>query len=320
MKKYILPALFILSTLSCDDGDILVKNIDFESINIVKCPSKDVLYKIKDSEMLFLEIPSSDFPIDATNENTPKEIEVSATKRLVYRQYDATISADNICPNVPDATQNLKEEWITTSGTITIVTTANVVPNNDIDSPNATKIATYNHAITVKNGVWQKPDGNYAFTDYTFGNYTTTPTALPFNFDDQVDKSTCGDNRIFNFSGSEAFILDFADYATLFENVTTTSPRTALISATNKVTYSLYNGIVNDNYFCTNLTSPTLNQSWSAVAGVDGVSGIIEVETTSAGPNSFLHTIHLKKVVLKRGNSDFTLGDDYVYGSFITNN
>jgi hypothetical protein len=322
MKKYILPIMFILIFLSCDDGNLVVQTIDFTDLPITKCGEKDVLYKLKDSEILFLEMPLSNLPVDATPVNTPTNILISASNKIVYRLYDGTISSDNICPTVQAASPNLKEQWTTTSGTIAITTTANVVPNPAIDSPNATKIDKYNHSITLKNVVFAKPNGDQFYETYEFGTYQTDAVTLPFSFDDQIAKSSC-DNRIFNFSGSaaggtEALILDLADYGTLIQSSATTTPRTALISSTNKLTYSIYNGTVNDAYFCTNLTSPTVAQTWTALDGVIAVSGIIEVETTSFG-TGFQHTIHLKKIILKRGNSQFTLGDDYIYGSFITN-
>ena len=115
-------------------------------------------------------------------------------------------------------------------------------------------------------------------------------------------------------------ILDVADFATLFDNSVTTTPRTATIDSTNKLTYRLYSGQVDDAYFCatTTPTTPTLTQEWKAVDGVATVSGIIEVSTATFG-TGFQHTIRLKKVTFKKGNSTFYYGDDILYGSFITN-
>ena len=64
---------------------------------------------------------------------------------------------------------------------------------------------------------------------------------------------------------------------------------------------------------------PAVTQEWNAVAGVENVSGIIEVTTNTDGLGGvgFRHIVRLKKVTLKKGNSDFYLGDDYLLGSFI---
>jgi hypothetical protein len=166
---------------------------------------------------------------------------------------------------------------------------------------------------------FQTPHGTQVYETFVFGNYSTTVSSLAFGFDNQVDKSSC-DNRIFNFSGSESLVLDVLDFAILFQNAVTTTPRTALISSDNKLTYKLFNNTVNDAFFCASPppSTPLLSQEWDAVDGVSGVSGIIEVTTTTLG-TSFQHTIHLKKVTMKKGNSNFYMGDDYLFGNLITN-
>ena len=133
-----------------------------------------------------------------------------------------------------------------------------------------------------------------------------------------MDKSIC-DNRIFNFSGSESLVFDSGtNYTTLFPNEPAT--KTALIDGTNKLTYRLFNNAVNDAYFCATTTpsTPLLTQQWDAVEGVEATSGMIEVVTEVFG-TGYKHTIHFKKAIMKKGNSTFTLGDDYIFGSFITN-
>ena len=44
----------------------------------------------------------------------------------------------------------------------------------------------------------------------------------------------------------------------------------------------------------------------------------IEVTTVKNGTTAFKHTIALKNVTLKKGNSDFKLGDNYTYGELLT--
>ena len=143
---------------------------------------------------------------------------------------------------------------------------------------------------------------------------------MPLGFSENAQKSSC-DNRVFNISGSELLTLNTANYATLFENTVTTTPRTALINTSNTLSYKLYNGAVNDAFLCSTSHPdfPAVTQEWTAVAGVENVSGIIEVTTNTDGLGGvgFRHIVRLKKVTLKKGNSDFYLGDDYLLGSFI---
>ena len=317
MKRILGILSLLLFITACDDGDLTVDVIDFSEVAAQKCAAKDVIYKVKDGEMLFIEIPATTFTDDQTLEGTPIQLVINSTNKVTYRKYNGTVTANNICPTVPDATPNVTEQWNASAGIIQITATAVKTTNGNTG---ATQITGYNYYIVLKNVTFEKPTGPQIYETFVFGNYKTTLSALAFGFDDQVDKSSCG-NRIFNFSGSETLTLDVGtNYPTLFANVVTTTPRTALIDSTNKVTYKLFANAVNDLFFCTSPTpaTPALLQEWNAVAGIEATSGIIEVSTTTFG-TGFQHTIHLKKVTLKKGNSDFTLGDDYIFGSFVTN-
>jgi hypothetical protein len=317
MKRILSLFSLLLFITACDDGDLTVDAIDFSEVPAQKCSAKDVIYKVKDSEMLFLEIPGTTFTENETVAGTPIEVAISSSVKVTYRKYDNTVTANNICPTVPEATPNVTEQWNATAGIVQITATAIKTTNT---TTGATQITGYKYFINLKNITFDKPGPDQTYPNFTFGNYTTTLSPLAFGFDGQADKSSC-DNRIFNFSGSEAFILDVgANFPTLFANEVTTTPRTALIDPTNKLSYKLFTNTVNDAYFCASSTpaTPTLSQEWNAVAGVAATSGIIEVSTTTLG-TGFLHTIHLKNVTLKKGNSDFTLGNDYIFGSFVTN-
>ena len=305
MKR--LLALFLLGFVinACDDGDLEVENIDFTEVTATKCTSKDVVYKIKDSEMLLIEIPAETFANDQTPEGTPINVEISSSVKVKYRQYNGNISADNICPTIPDANPSLQEEWNAIAGTIQITTTAIKSTNQ---TTGATRITGYRHYIVFKNITFEKPNGVQTYETYVFGNYNTTATQLPLGFSENAQKSSC-DNRVFNISGSELLTLNTANYATLFENTVTTTPRTALINTSNTLSYKLYNGAVNDAFLCSTSPPdfPAVTQEWNAVAGVENVSGIIEVTTNTDGLGGvgFRHIVRLKKVTLKKGNSYF---------------
>ena len=319
MKRILGVLMLLLLITACDDGKLTVDVIDFSEVPALKCSAKDVIYKVKDAEMLFIEIPATTFTADQTPDSTPIEVPLSSTVKVVYRKYASAASLNNVCPTVPDATPNLVEEWNATSGTILITATAIKTTNA---TTGFTKITGYKYYIVFQNITFNKPGGvQQTYDTFVFGNYSTSTSPLAFGFNHVVDKSTCaGDNRIFDFSGGEVFTLDVANYATLFESVVTTTPRTALISADNKLSYRLYSNAITNDYFCASPTplTPTLTQEWDAVNGIAATSGIIEVTTTTFG-SGFQHTIRLKNVTLKKGNSDFTLGNDYLFGTLLTN-
>ena len=322
MKRILGLLAVVLFINACDDGDLTVDTIDFADVAVQKCSQKDILYKISDSKMMILAIPATTFENDETPDNEPIQVEIGGDVEVVYRQYNGAPSSNNICDIVTAATPNVIEEWNAVSGIINITSTAIKSVNS---TTGITQITGYKHYIVFEDIVFLKPDGTtqtYAGNSFVFGNYNADQSPLAFGFDDEAAKSTCsGDNRIFNFNSSEAFVLDLADFATLFQNEVTTTPRTAYISATNKVNYKLFSGTINNNYFCTTPvpTTPSLNQDWTANAGDSALgTGIIEVTTTNATPGFFQHTIRLKKVTMTKGNSDFYLGDDYLYGNIIT--
>lgn len=316
MKRILCILSLLLFITACDDGNLTVDVIDFSEVSAQKCSAKDVIYKVKDGEMLFIEIPASTFTTDETLDGAPIEVSINATNKVTYRTYYGEVSQLNICPTVPNATPNLKEEWNATAGTIQITSTA-VKSTNTTD--NSTRITGYTYNIVFKDITFQKPTGPQVYETFVFGNYATTVSALAFGFNEEVDKSACS-TKIYDFSGGEVFTLDVADYDALFASEPTTTPRIRYISTTNKLSYRLYSGTITDAYFCATTipTTPTLTQQWDALDGILDTSGIIEVSTTSLG-SDFLHTIRLKKVTLKKGNSEFSLGDDYLFGTLITN-
>jgi hypothetical protein len=316
MKRIIGFVALVLFLNACDDGELTVQTIDFTSVAAVKCNLNDIIYKLNGTEILALEVPASEnaFINEPTLPDTPRVVTLNATNRVVYRSYNGAVSSGNICATLPATSPNVIEEWTANSGRIEIITTAVLFTNT---TTNATTITKYNHYIVFKDITFIKPSGVQVYETFVFGNYQTDATSLPFGFDVNSVQKCSASNQIYNFSGSESLTLDIAP--TLYPNAVGT--QTAVVSAANKVTYKLFTSGLSPSYFCVTPSpaTPVLNQEWNAIDGVANVSGIIEVITTTESATSYRHFIHLKKVTFKKGNSTFTLGDDYLYGSFVTN-
>jgi hypothetical protein len=238
---------------------------------------------------------------------------------VIYRFYNGVVASDNICETIPPATPNVIDQWTATGGTIQIYTTAIKTTNT---TTNATKITGYNHNIVFKNITFSKGNGEQRYDSFTFGNFTSTIIPLPFNFNSPIEKCVSNiPNLIYTFNGSEALTLDI-DPALLANEVTPlNSPRIGLLnSLTNKLTYRMYSGLLNNDYFCNAVTptTPIVDQEWNAVSGVTNSTGIIEVTTTTSGAG-FKHTIVLKKVTFEKGSNNFYLGDSYNLGEILTN-
>lgn len=318
MKK-VLSLLVLLALFNaCDDGDLTQEDIGFEDVSTQSCSTNNIIYKIKEQEALLLEIPKTTFTSEPTPNGDPIELDISTTSnRVVYRFYNGTVASNNICETIAPATPVITDQWTATDGKIQIVTTTIKSLN---ETNNSTKITGYNHNIVLKNVTFAKATGTQVYETFPFGDYTTSATNLPFNFDTTLEKCTTT-NDVYNFNTSEALILNIDPSLIANEATALNSPRTGLIgTSTNVFTYRLFSNLLTSAYFCnsTTPTTPAVTQEWNGVAGVSGENGIIEVTTTTNGPNSFKHTIVLKKVSLQKGNSNFTLGDNYTYGELFT--
>jgi hypothetical protein len=315
--KRVISLLFIAFAIgSCDDGNLTQEDISFESVTTTQSCANGIIYKLKDQEALLLDIPAESF----TDETATTTLEINSTNRVFYRFYNGVVTSSTICESIPPATPIVTEEWMATKGQIVITTTPIKVANT---TPNSTKITGYNHNIVFKNITFARRDGNQVYETFPFGDFITTTTALPFLFDQTVDKCS-NSNQVYNFTSSEALQLNI-DPSLIANQVTPiNSPRTGLITATtNSLTYRLFTGgVLTNEYFCNVVTpaSPTVSQEWNAVAGIGGTSGVIEVTTTTNGPTTFRHSIVLRKVTFKKGNNDFLLGDNYIFGDLFTTN
>jgi len=320
MKRVFSLLIFVLLLNGCDDGDLTLETINFEDAETKSCIDNNILYKLKESEALLLEIPKTEFVNEQTDPSDPIVIDIdNSTYRVVYRFYNGTVAVDNICNTIPLATPYVSDQWTATSGKIEITTTTKTTPGTIAGS---TVITGYNHRIIFKNITFAKTNGTQVYETFVFGDYITPATPLPFGFDKTVEQ--CADTKqVYNYNSGEAMTLDNIE-STLIVNEETplNTPRIGLIgSVKNKLIYRLYsNGVLTPSYFC-NTTPPllpTVSEEWNGANGVTNVSGVIEVTTIKSGTTAFKHTIVIKNATLTRGNSSFKLGDIYTYGELIT--
>lgn len=322
MKRVVSLLVFVLFLNGCDDGDLTMETINFEDVDTQSCSTNDVIYKLKEKEALLLEIPKTVFLNEPTDLDNPIEIDIDNSQyRVVYRFYNGAVVSDNICNTIPPALPNVTDQWTASSGKIQIITTTIKSTNA---TENSTRITGYNHNIVFKNITFDKTNGTQVYETFPFGDYITPPTnTLPFGFE-QVVKQCPALKLLYNRTSNEALTIENIDPALIVNTETPlNTPRTALIgSVNNQLIYRLYSGLLTDDYFCnaTVPTTPEISEEWKAVDGVTGVSGIIEVTTISNGTTAFKHTIVIKNATLKKGNSDFRLGDSYLYGELITTN
>ena len=314
MKRVVSILILAMFLNGCDDGDLIQEDINFENATAQKCSANNIIYKLKDSEALILDATGIIFPA----ETIIQELDISSTNRVIYRSYDGTVTAATLCESIPPAKPVVSNQWTGITGKIVITTTALKTTNQ---TDNSTKITGYNHNIIFKNITFDKGNGTQLPETFVFGDYATSTNSLPFAFT-KVLKHCATSKQLYDKNSSEALILDIEPNLILNEATPLNTPRTGLIGETkNKLTYRLFSGLLTDDYFCktTYPATPAITEEWIGVTGVANTSGIIEVTTTTFG-TGFKHTVVLKKVKMKKGNSDFILGDNYIYGELLTTN
>jgi len=128
MKKF-LGLLFLMLILSgCDDGDMTIETINFTDVQAGSCG--ETTYKLNGNEAIYIKIPGTlqPFTNEVTPVGSPKSIQIGSTASgivsVTYRAYDGAVTVNNICTTPAPISPIATEEWIATSGTIEIATTA----------------------------------------------------------------------------------------------------------------------------------------------------------------------------------------------------
>lgn len=316
MKKILGVLIFVVFLNGCNDGNITVNSINFDDATANSCG--EIVYKLKDTEALYMNIPTSEdaFSNDVTLENEPRKIPIGGNVTLKYRFYDGKVSSENICLVAGPIKPIAIEEWVATAGTIEITTTARYSTPDPITRQ--TKILKYNHNIVFKNLIFAKPDGtDIKYPEFVFGDYLTDANTITLNFDPTLLASCTGNSKIYNVlsTRNQSLVIENPN-ADLIQNTgTVTQP---IGATTNRLILRLYVTPLPttlSTYFCESTTTPTLpliKEEWIATEGT------IEIVNTTSG--GFLHTITLKKVTFKRGNSTFYYGDSILYGDLLLPN
>ena len=312
MKRFFLGILAVVFTFSaCDDGDLVVETIDFDEVQTSTCPDNDLLFKLKESESLILNIPADKFVQDETVD--PIKINIDPTNQVVYNFYDGKVGSEKICNLLDPGKPNINTQWNAASGVIEITTEVQKSVN---ETEKSTRITGYKNTIVFKNITFKKEDNTTQFYDvFSFGDYVQTITPLPLKFPKLLLQ--CANNgMIYTSNETESLTLIIDPKLIINEDTPENKPRTGVIGTLNKLVYRYYeNGVLQPTYFCqeTDPILPSVKEEWLGEEG-----GVIEVTTTTSGPNSFKHSIVLKNVSLTKGNSDFQLGSNYIYGELST--
>jgi len=134
MKRFLIAIALLGLFTSCDDGDIIVTDFDFEDSTLQFCegPNKFVIYATNNddvNESISLEFTNSNITTDDSGKfitNTSENITFSLnnSNRVVYRIYNGQINGSNyFCQVVPPSVPVPTTEYESGSdGTVTIAT------------------------------------------------------------------------------------------------------------------------------------------------------------------------------------------------------
>lgn len=123
MKKMLFFSTLVL-LLSCDDGDLQIETIDFDSVEAQTCETATVdtkiFFKINDDEALILELESGKL----LNEASTEEIEsaIGSGSMLTYRFFSESVTSTYFCSEIPQTTPAVTSEIQAESGKVFINT------------------------------------------------------------------------------------------------------------------------------------------------------------------------------------------------------
>lgn len=150
MRNLLFITLFSTLLLSCNDGDIIITDFNFEASNLNDCggPGDYIFYNINNSsaaesislilgtsEILFIETGVEEYILDGT------------TNIVNYRKYDNDIDDDYFCSNIPPTTPNVTIEYIGASGTAILTTTATRDDEDGMDEDPTSNLDTDNDGL-----------------------------------------------------------------------------------------------------------------------------------------------------------------------------
>lgn len=141
MKKNLSLFVLFLLIVACDDGDLTIETLDFDSIRTVQsCEDvsptlENILFKINDKDALILELPALAIK-NEVGTNVEFNVTATGTTRITFRIFSDTVTTAYFCSDIPVTEPIVIDEIIAQSGTVLITTTLDedgVTYNHDID-------------------------------------------------------------------------------------------------------------------------------------------------------------------------------------------
>jgi hypothetical protein len=166
MKK-IIALLSLVFLFSCDDGDFDVPAFEFND-TVYNCDlngSNYTLYRLSDTEALIITLTTTQIKNEISTSVISTNISAS---NVIYRTFNADISADYFCEDIPPTTPTILSNWTGVSGTSNQILIETVEEFDDT----ATLIG-YRHTISFQNLTIENGNETITYTDTDFGSFVT---------------------------------------------------------------------------------------------------------------------------------------------------
>ncbi len=147
MVRYIFIIFCLLSLYTCDDGDIINVQLEFDQ-ELERCDNFEDSYLIYDTRedpneslTLILPKPTYDYLFtDATLEDMPEQIDIGNDVQFNYRIYNKTLQGDVLCNILSDPDLVVLEDYEASSGMVEVTVTiedddGDGIPNIDEYGP-----------------------------------------------------------------------------------------------------------------------------------------------------------------------------------------
>ena len=334
MKKMLLLGLLAILS-ACDDGDLQIERVDFDSVALSSCGDEDdpldttFFFKIDGDEAFLLELESGLLLNESSTEGTLTST-IGGSSSLVYRLFSDDVSSDYFCSTIPVLEPTVISENTATAGNIAVNTKVTAVSKD---------VKTYSHTILI-NGLALTNDQNESITDastLTYGTFkTSTPTSfkleVPFsNYESITDFSECesaivdGSLRLYKIINDEFVSLDIP-LSALANEVTMIDEARSSTLENGEFNYTVLDTIVADEMVCTSspLSEEIISHNFVSSGGAINVETVAG-EPDGAGAITYTHTISLDATVLVlKGNGDdvadvtLTALDNFVLGTYTT--
>lgn len=328
MKRIIAVAAICLSTLlsSCNDGDIVYKDINLDKITKVdRCGTQNtdkIFFKLNNDEALILQIDANEIMRDETKQEQNVEIDGKNTS-LEYRKYADKVTSASICNTPPPGFPNVvKLLPASPGGTVQIrrelsvdnKTTTEVLGNNTVG-------LTYQFTFTLRNINFADGENNIKYDKMPFGTNNYASRVLNFKFVQKDGNykplNTCN-NTLIALGDNEALILNMQESDMPKEEGTVTLP----LSEVQNLVFKQYRRAgININLVCSNdgdipgdsnSTINNLDELWTAESG--NVSIESRWTTPADGGTKYLeHKLTLQNVTFsKNGVTGFVFSKPFI--------